>query len=177
MAPTARPSIDTMLQSSRQSPAVPAGLAAIAGKGGSKANLWDIAAAATVPSVASRRSSSCDSGTTPGSQLRQISQRLSLGATQLSATEKRVRAIIPPALRMITNWDVETYYRSRIADGTLNWRVRMYRYLASPVSSNASAFLTTIILLLSLASVVTAGSKAAAGCKPPVQPQPCATPR
>jgi len=68
-----------------------------------------------------------------------------------------INSYTPPAMRLQTNWTVETLYRERKNAGTLDWRLRGYRFLASPVSTPSSHLFAFFILLISFASVLTSG--------------------
>ena len=62
-----------------------------------------------------------------------------------------------PALRVLTNWKVETYIQERRAAGCVSSRDRLYRFLASPTSSGNALMFALLILAVSLASIITFG--------------------
>ena len=72
-----------------------------------------------------------------------------------------INSYTPPAMRLRCNWAVETLYRERKNAGTLDWRLRGYRFLASPVSTPSSHLFAFFILLISFASVLTFGIESA----------------
>ena len=61
----------------------------------------------------------------------------------------------PPAFRLLNNWEVERYFAQKQRDGTVTFRDRAYRFLASPASSVKSATFTALVLLLSITSIAT----------------------
>ena len=62
-----------------------------------------------------------------------------------------------PALRVLTNWKVETYIQGRKAAGCVSSRDRLYRFLASPTSSGNALMFALLILAVSFASIITFG--------------------
>uniref|UniRef100_A0A0D3IMM4 Uncharacterized protein n=2 Tax=Emiliania huxleyi TaxID=2903 RepID=A0A0D3IMM4_EMIH1 len=62
-----------------------------------------------------------------------------------------------PALRVLTNWKVETYIQERRAAGCVSSRDRLYRFLASPTSSGNALMFALLILAFSFASIITFG--------------------
>ncbi|EOD19791.1 hypothetical protein EMIHUDRAFT_117824 [Emiliania huxleyi CCMP1516] len=62
-----------------------------------------------------------------------------------------------PALRVLTNWKVETYIQERRAAGCVSSRDRLYRFLASPTSSGNALMFALLILAVSFASIITFG--------------------
>ena len=46
----------------------------------------------------------------------------------------------PPAFRMMANWKVEVYYQERVNSGKVTYRDRIYRFLASPASSQMAKY-------------------------------------
>jgi hypothetical protein len=54
--------------------------------------------------------------------------------------------MIPPSMRMSTNWGVELYYQNQLREGLVTRRDKIYRFLASPSSSaGAHVFALTIL--------------------------------
>ena len=62
-----------------------------------------------------------------------------------------------PALRVLTNWKVETYIQERRAAGCVSSRDRLYRFLASPTSSGNALMFALLVLAVSFASIITFG--------------------
>ena len=100
--------------------------------------------AGSIRSISSMRSINVANAMEMWMMLRQKSQNAS-------------RNITPPAMRLMNNWNVEMYYRSRKGQGVLTLRDRIYRFLASPVSSPYSQYFSFAILVISMASVITFG--------------------
>ena len=62
---------------------------------------------------------------------------------------------LPPAFRMLTNWRAEFFTLHRTFNRDYRgFRLRAYRFLASPVSSTAASYFSGFILAISCASVV-----------------------
>ena len=68
--------------------------------------------------------------------------------------------LLPPAFRMMINWEAESFCEQRRLEGTLTTRNRLYRFLVSPASSRGGYWFSFFILIVSIVSVFTAGVEA-----------------
>jgi len=66
-----------------------------------------------------------------------------------------INQYLPPAIQLLSNFPVESYYRRRRVAGKLNFRDAVYRFLADPISSLPAYIYSWTLLALSFTSVVT----------------------
>ena len=79
---------------------------------------------------------------------------------EFTELENAFLRLVPPAFRMLTDWQVETKYEQQkrsAAGGSVGWKLLGHRFLASPVSSNGAALYSMSVLIFSILSVFSEG--------------------